>query len=183
MKVRLAQGEADRFRERLRQAGARPLGARVESDTFFLHPGRDFIATDEALRLRRVSPDEGAASLELTYKGPRAGGAVKVREEHNLPVGEDPTPLLRALGFEAAAHVEKRREPFTLEGEEVAVTIDHLDGVGTFAEVEVLAEDAGAATQRVEACLDRLGLADAPRVDRSYLRLSQEARGGATRGS
>lgn len=150
---------------RLAQLGARRGPTELQEDTFFAHPGRDFARSDEALRLRRV-----ADRLELTYKGPKLdGGPVKARVEHTVVVNEDPTALLSGLGFHPAAHLAKTRVPYVLG--DVHVALDHLAGLGDFAEVEVVAPVRETAARQVEAALGDLGLASEPRVAQSYLEL------------
>jgi adenylate cyclase class IV len=54
----------------------------------------------------------------------------------------------------------------------VHITIDTIDGLGTFAEVEVLAADEQAATAAVETHLKGLGLDGAMRISMSYLEMA-----------
>lgn len=163
---------------RLAALGARPGALEEQEDTFFAHPARDFARTDEALRLRRVG-----ARLELTYKGPKqagvpapaaAPGGAKARIEQTLALQADPTALLAALGFHPAARLRKTRLPYRLG--DVAVDLDHLEGLGDFVEVEVVAADRAAAARRVETVVAQLGLAGEPRVTQSYLELASQAR-------
>jgi adenylate cyclase class 2 len=170
-KLRLTDPTA--ARRWLLECGAEARGTRVEEDVFFLHPGRDLAANDEALRLRRTP-----AGAELTYKGPRTGsGAIKARTELTVPVGADPEPLLAALGFRPGPRVRKRRESYALDG--LTVTLDDVDGVGWFAEVEALGADAAEGTRRVEALLAKLGWEAWPREARPYVTLVLAARSGA----
>lgn len=148
----------------LRRAGAVEGETHVEEDTYFAHPTRDFARTDEALRLRRT-----AGRLELTYKGPRQGGPVKSRVEHQVVVDGDPTALLRGLGFTPAAGVRKTRSHWALG--DVAIAVDDVEGLGRFLEVEVVADDEVEAARRVEAALRHLGLASRRREAASYLEL------------
>lgn len=154
----------------LRAAGAVAEPVEVQQDTFFAHPLRDFARSDEALRLRRVGSGP-AARLELTYKGPKQGGAAKARLEQSLALQEDPTALLASLGFTPAARLAKTRAPYRLGG--VHVALDTLAGLGEFAEVEVVGADRHEAARRVEAALALLGLQHEPRVTQSYLELAQ----------
>lgn len=149
---------------RLRELGAQAGAPQRQEDTFFRHPARDFSRTDEALRLRRVG-----ARLELTYKGPKQGGALKARVEQTVAVAADPTALLASLGFVPAATLGKVRVPYHLGHVEVA--IDEVDGVGLFVEVEATGADREAAGKLVEDALRRLGLDREPREARSYLEL------------
>jgi adenylate cyclase, class 2 len=150
---------------RLRELGANPGPPQRQEDTFFRHPQRDFAASDEALRLRRVG-----ARLELTYKGPKQGGPTKARVEQTVGLAADPTPLLASLGFTPAATLAKTRVPYHLGPVEVA--LDVVDGVGEYVEVEATGADREAAGKLVEDALRRLGLEREPREARSYLELA-----------
>jgi adenylate cyclase class 2 len=154
-------------------------GEQAEADHYFNAPDRDFAATGEAFRLRRV----GERNV-LTYKGPKQPGPVKTRPEVELVVapGDDgaatTTALLHGLGFRPVAAVRKRRASFTVAGPLPAtVCLDAVDRLGTFVEVEVLAEDAQAAAAQavVRAVANELGLSDPE--PRSYLRMLLEAGG------
>lgn len=175
VEVKLRVADPDTVRRRMEELGA-PLGPRrLQEDRFFQHPQRDLAATDEALRLRT---DEGFQ--ELTYKGPRQATDAKVREEWNIPVGADPTPFLEALGFRQAAWLRKHRESARIEACEV--TLDHVEGLGWFVEVEALHEDIGRSVAAVHKTVVRLGLQDLPRVQASYLELALEAGADAAHG-
>lgn len=163
VKVRLRDRGA--LEQRLRAVEARPGPVQHQVDTFFAHPARDFVAGDEALRLRRIG-----ARLELTYKGPRLGGPTKARVEQTVGLASDPTALLASLGFTPAATLSKTRTPYHLGAVEVA--LDEVQGVGLFVEVEATGEDREAAGRLVEDALRRLGLQDEPRESRSYVELA-----------
>lgn len=173
VKVRLADRDADRLRARLEALGAQPLGRGRQDDTFWRHPA-GLPATGGTLRVRAEGDQ-----FELTFKGPRRPGAVKIRRELNVPCGADPRPLLEALGFQVFADVSKDRESWRLE--DLTVTVDRVAGVGVFAEVESLAAGRDAAPEAVAAVergLERLGLADLPRVTEAYVQLALAARRG-----
>ncbi|MGB1697489.1 MAG: class IV adenylate cyclase [Thermoplasmatota archaeon] len=157
------------IRARLASLGATSLGQCVEKDVFFQHPHRDFRETDEALRLR----DRNGA-LELTYKGPNESATLKSRIEHNVLVTDDPTNLLSALGFKAAAEIEKDRESW--QWGDVLVMLDAL-ACGRFVEVEAIGEDCGEAEVRVAEAMRILGL-EGPTIRESYLRLLERHRAG-----
>jgi len=156
--------------ERLKRLGAAPMEEAVEEDTYYQHPCRDFAETDEALRIRR-----SRGSAELTYKGPRehGGGGVKARVELTVRVddAEAMDEVLRALGFTPVAAVRKKRRYYRLG--DVTVSLDLVEGLGCFAEVEYSGAGGDPARAVLEA-LERLGVADKPRTVKSYLELLLE---------
>jgi len=112
VKLALAPDNAAALRTRLAAADVRAAGTHDQTDTYFAHPGRDFRATDEALRLRS---DNGA--LRITYKGPKLDPPRKTREEIEFALGADhatASTLLERLGFRPVAEVRKRRHEWTL---------------------------------------------------------------------
>jgi adenylate cyclase class 2 len=170
---------------RLTQWGATVGESHEEADHYFNAPDRDFARTDEAFRLRRVGP-----ANYLTYKGPKQRADVKVRTELEIAVlpgdeaAADMTRLLTHLGYRFVAVVKKRRRTASLErdGFSFTVCLDEVDGLGRFAEVEVLTpEDRRADAEQALAKLAKgLGLSDVER--RSYLGLvlsAQAAEGKA----
>ena len=92
--------------------------------------------------------------------------------------------LLEALTFERIAEVRKSRVPYTLpwDGQEIGVSLDHVEGLGDFVELEILAsrENLHAARDAISSLAGRLNLGAGER--RSYLELLLAAREGAARG-
>jgi adenylate cyclase class 2 len=172
VELKFSLDDAGSLRERLVSVGAVAKGVVVQSDAYFNHPARDFAVTDEALRIRTVG-DESV----VTYKGPRLGGSAKTRFELELPLAAKTSDgwaeILSRLGFRAVATVRKRRELFELtrEGRTFELTIDVVEGLDSFAEVETLADEASrdAAERAVMAFAAELGLTDAE--PRSYLEM------------
>ncbi len=136
----------------------------TQADEYFNHPSRDFATTDEALRLRRVGDDS-----VVTYKGPKQGTLAKSRLEVELPLAADTVDglgaILRQLSFRSVAVVKKQRRRFHLErgGRAFEISIDRVEGLGSFAEVETLAEEGvlQEAERAVLALAAELGLTDA----------------------
>ncbi len=165
----------------LRLAGlsASISAAHDEADLYFAHPARDFSRTDEALRLRRKG-DENF----ITYKGPKIDAATKTRREIELPLGtgddafQSWKTLLEAVGFRPVAEVRKLRRKAAVpwQGRAVEVSLDEVQGVGTFVEFEVIAEEAD--LEAAKACIlslaDSLGLTQSER--RSYLEMLLEGK-------
>lgn len=166
-------GLAARFREPVEQV-----------DRYFAHPCRDFVKTDEALRLRRVGDD-----VAVTWKGPRIDSASKTRRELELalaqaaPLPGGPrggqatldrwTDLLEALGFRRVRDVAKRRRAARVpwQGTEVEVALDRVEGLGDFLELELQAAagEVPLATACIESLARTLGCEGQER--RSYLEL------------
>lgn len=160
-------------RERLADGDAERLGAVEQVDTYYGAPHRTFAETDEALRVREETPADGASTYALTYKGPKVDADSKAREEHESGIA-DPEAIdaaLRALGFDPAATVRKDRERYRLSG--YTVTLDDVEGVGEFVEVEREGEAGDVDDLRAGAfaVLGDLDLDPDDQVRRSYLGL------------
>lgn len=169
---------------RLAEWGVLPAEDHVEADHYVNAPDRDFARTDEVLRLRRVGP-----ANFFTYKGPKRDPRVKVRTELEVPLaaGDEVAgqylQLLAHLGYRPTAVVRKRRRSYSVQRGGFALTIclDEVDGLGRFAEIEVLGEEnqLEAARQVLADVATGLGLTQVER--RSYLELvlaAQAARPG-----
>lgn len=167
--------DPDEVLQRLSALGAQAKATVFQTDTYYAHPQRDFAATDEALRLRRVGD-----SNWLTYKGPKLDATTKTRREIELAIAPGETParrgdeLLVALGFRRVAEVRKSRQTFFLQraGSTLEVALDHVDDLGGFVELEIMVDREAAiepARQTIAALADALKLSQVER--RSYLEL------------
>ncbi len=147
----------------LLEKGATPLGELDQVDEYFNHPCRDFAQTDEALRLRRDT------NGKMTYKGPKMDRFTKTREEIEMDI-DDPDKLaliLVRLGFRRVAKVTKRRKEYLLDG--ITISLDSVEGLGDFVELEIQGEDAEEGRSRIEHLRDELKLVGSER--RSYLEM------------
>lgn len=159
---------------RLMEWGAQRSDAIEQADLYFRHPSRDFEQTDEALRLR----SSGAAN-RVTYKGPIIDSRTKMRREIEVPVGEGAEAarqfgeILEALGFHPVRRVAKRRTIWQLrrENREFEFAFDDVADLGSFLEIEALADEAGrnAARDAILALAAELGLTQS--IRESYLAL------------
>jgi len=143
------------------------LGEVEQKDTYLSHPNRNLPANDEALRVR----EEGGRCW-LTYKGPKRGGLVKVREE--LEVGfqsrEVLLELFERLGFLALAEVRKRRRVYRWG--RVSICFDQVLGLGRFVEIEIAeGDDASKAGDLLGAVARKMGLDPKSAVTESYLEM------------
>lgn len=169
MKLRVDADDGRRLREHLARLGAKGPTQGVQTDVFWSPADRP--ADEEppwTLRLRQA-----AGGFELTWKGARTDlDGVKVRPEHNVRCQDDPSDVLSSLGFRPILRLRKHRTLWRLG--DVAVTLDELEGVGLFVEVERITRDA-TATDGLHDVVASLGLAGAAVEARSYARLASEA--------
>jgi pantoate--beta-alanine ligase len=179
-----ARPNFDAIEKQLRAWGAVGPEVHDEADHYFNAPDRDFARTGEAFRLRRIGPHN-----YFTYKGPKRQAAVKIRTELEIPLpdGDEAArqhiELLGHLGYRAVSVVRKRRASWSLTREGLAVTVclDEAEGLGRFAEVEVIGPDeqssfAAGVLQRLAA---ELGLSEVE--PRSYLTMYLQAHAAAGR--
>jgi pantoate--beta-alanine ligase len=169
---KFARADFDAIESKLRALGASGPEVHDEADHYFNAPDRDFARTGEAFRLRRIGPHNF-----FTYKGPKRQAAVKIRTELEIPLpdGDEAVrqyeDLLGHLGYRSVAVIRKRRVSWSLvrEGLSVTVCLDEAEGLGRFAEVEVLGPDeqSAFAAQALERLGSELGLRDVE--PRSYL--------------
>ncbi|NLZ31188.1 MAG: class IV adenylate cyclase [Methanomicrobiales archaeon] len=167
VEAKFAVRDPGEVRARLRQKGVQMERRRREHDVYYNAPDRDFGETDEALRVRYDD-----AGVIMTYKGPKIRvGSAKAREEFNLGVssGETLEAILSRAGFRRAAVVTKIREFYEVGG--ATVTLDDVEGLGTFVEIEILTEEgAEDAARQVGAIAGELGV-EGPPIYVSYLEM------------
>ncbi len=159
---------------KLAEIGATISEPKLEVDLYFAHPARDFAKTDEALRIRRKGPLNF-----ITYKGPKIDRTTKTRHEIDLPLesGEESAEawvaMLEALGFTPVGEVRKSRRKANIlwQGRRVEGSLDKVERLGTFAELELVVEFDGieAAKACIASLAETLGLSVSQR--RSYLEL------------
>jgi adenylate cyclase class 2 len=151
--------------------------ARRDSDRYFNSPDRDFARTDEALRIRSIGEQN-----VITYKGPKIDTETKSRVEIEVPLAPGPAAatdlgdVLIRLGYRPVAVVNKTRRiaQFERSGFSMQASLDEVDGVGRYAEVETLAPESRFAFAKaaVLAAAAELGMTQPER--RSYLQLLLE---------
>lgn len=159
-------------------AGARPVAAVHQRDTYFDHPMRDFATSDEALRLRHERPIEETdpPTARLTYKGPRLREHEKTRREVETGIAapDELLSILEALGFEAAGRVEKCRHVYRLDS--YRICLDSVSGLGEFVEIEAEStdDDIEEASEGMIEILETLGVPPAATEPRTYLEMLLE---------
>ena len=168
------RADHERARDRLEALGADPLGTVEQVDTYYGHPVREFAETDEALRIRRETREDGDGATRITYKGPLVEADSKTRLEHETGVadGETMAAILEELGFEPVETVEKTRERFRVD--DYVVTLDSVADLGEFLEVETEARDVEPAREGAFDLLGDLDLDPDEQIRTSYLGLLLE---------
>ncbi len=142
VEMKFAIDDVEAFAARLSQWTR--LAARRDEDHYFNAPDRHFGRTDEALRIRSIGN-----SNVITYKGPKLDTQTKTRPELELPLPDGSEAaaqwrdLLTRLGYRPSGIVKKSRQVFETKRDnfDVQATIDDVDGVGTYAEVEIVADE------------------------------------------
>lgn len=147
----------------------------VQEDTFFAAP-RGW------LKLRRLAPDRGELILYA-----RAAGRDPRPSDYSLAPTADPAALLRILSatLPVLGVVRKTRRLY-LTGQ-TRVHLDAVEELGSFMELEVVLREGQTAADGTAIARDlmqRLGIADADLLDRTYFELLQEkAPAGPTAGT
>jgi adenylate cyclase class 2 len=168
LKVR---ADHDAVRDALADSEATHQRSVVQEDTYYDAPDRNFAETDEALRIRTERAGDEETTL-LTYKGPLVEAESKTREEAEtaVPEPEELEAILDGLGYDPAATVRKERDFFAYR--EYTVTLDSVDGLGEFVEVEREVEDGVEAVREgARDVMTDLGLDPDEQIRTSYLGL------------
>ncbi|MCH9653951.1 MAG: class IV adenylate cyclase [Planctomycetes bacterium] len=143
---KFAIADRDALFDQLEHLGATRGICLEQQDFYFMHPVRNFAETDEAIRIRCNGSEN-----RITYKGPKRATISKVRKEIELafesgqPAFEQMAEMLELLGFQPLRTIKKRRTPFTYlhHHNSFEIAIDEVEGLGTFAEIELMAEESG----------------------------------------
>ncbi|MHA1993470.1 MAG: class IV adenylate cyclase [Candidatus Hodarchaeales archaeon] len=115
-----------------------PVEEIIQIDTYFQSPVNDFRNTDEALRIRQILSQGENETIELTYKGPKTGKDMKVREEITSRIIHyaEATKILEQLGFSIVMKVSKKRTNWHTQS--ITLSLDEVKGLDKFIEVETM---------------------------------------------
>lgn len=121
------------------------------------------------------SVDDSSSSETARIDTPdreRHHSKARAEVESHVDDANEVDTILTRLGFEPAATVKKHRERYAFD--DVIVTLDDVDGLGTFVEVEVSVpndDDLDSARERAFEVVEQLGLNPGDGTSRSYLEL------------
>lgn len=151
-----------------------------EVDIYFNGNNRDFLKTDEALRLRCYENlTAGTEETVVTYKGPKLDAVSNTRLEYETQIGDLTvmSNLLAALEYRPAFTVEKTREEWALYEEGapcVTLCLDDVKNLGRYLELETLVEkeeEKEAAVEELLTLLDGFEIGRENLTRKSYLEL------------
>lgn len=167
-KVAISEEEKARIIERLRElCPPERTHESKEEDLFFVSSYDPSFGTDKTLKLRRS--DDGT---KLIFKSRKSVEGLKENLEVEVGIKrgdeDDLLHLLRLLGFRESVVVKKRRLSFCVD--ECTVNIDDVEGLGSFLEVEVLADKCGVdkAYNKIASLLSALGLSHKKLIFKGY---------------
>ena len=172
VEVKIKVENLAKVEEDLKKLGADEVEYGVQEDLYFNAPHKNFVATDEALRIRRSN-----GKCFLTYKGCRLNSQAKTREELEVKV-EDFNVIrliLEKLDFKPVYLVKKIRKSFKLEN--LKINLDNVENLGSFVEIEGFAKDEDErkkVVENVRRVLLKLNLHDKKLEDKTYLELLLE---------
>lgn len=138
-----------------------------QTDTYYDHPCRSFMETDESVRVR----DREESGLAFYYKSPKIDPDTKSRQEYKTPVNSDIYKIIKKIGFTEFMKVKKKRSYYTLD--EVKITYDEVEGLGTFIELEVTADEETMEESKelLFSVLKKLGIPKSELIRKSYVEL------------
>ncbi len=168
IELKLRVTDPQTVRARLAAVGARPIAEVLETNWILDTADRRLRAAGTGLRVRLSAPVDGSAPpvATLTFKGPRTGGALKIREELETQAHDSATMLriFEELGYPPVITFEKRRAAFELGS--CHVTLDELPRLGWFVEIE------GPTAGAVEQARAKLAIEGAESVAETYVELA-----------
>ncbi|MFH1431814.1 MAG: class IV adenylate cyclase [archaeon] len=135
--VKICMDSFDGIRDALIEINAKHMSTVDEKNVLFDNNAGDLKAEDVGLRLRCETDCVSGSikSVLLTVKGPKMGGATKMRQEFEAYVSDfkRAKDMLNALGFKQALVYEKVRERWAVSG--TGVCLDTLP-FGSYVEIE-----------------------------------------------
>ena len=109
-----------------------------QRDTYLQSPLKDFQQTDEALRIRQIETREKTREVEVTYKGPKIGNDMKIREELTISTKQylNTLKIFERLGYTVVAEIKKKR--INWKKNFITISLDEVIGLGTYIEAEMI---------------------------------------------
>ena len=166
VEIKLKINEKKSIEEKLAESGFQKGALVRESDTYYMAAHHDFVALDEALRVRSTeNRTTGEKSAAITYKGAKLDKISMSRQELETTVGDAEIcrNILEHIGFCPVPSVEKLRQYYHKEN--ITACADSL-------ELEVIADsntEREQALVQIEEVLQILGYSMQDTTRTSYL--------------
>jgi predicted adenylyl cyclase CyaB len=116
----------------------------TEKDLYFSTPSGGSIERDSIIRIREDTNQDEGKRIILSYKSPNVlREGVETREEIEVEVLDNISSLVKLLGkidVKPLVSVTKERVEYSLtyKGVEFTVTLDNVDTLGSFVEIELM---------------------------------------------
>ncbi|MBP2201974.1 adenylate cyclase class 2 [Methanococcus voltae] len=192
IKVSLENKDIEKIIADLKDIGFKKSGIKEQIDVYYNGIDRDFRETDEALRIRRsANLNEDLSVINentyVTYKGKKLDKISKTRVEHETAVEDIDTMdnIFKSLGFKSVEPVRKVRKLLrkvigATEDEYIEASIDKVDNVGQYLELEITVESfeqKDEALGKLFSVLEEIGIDKNNLELKSYLELRDEKLG------
>ncbi len=157
------------IKEKILRQGAQFQETKYQHDILLDPPQADFSKTDQVLRIRNSN-----GNWKLDYKSPRLDTETKSRREYSLKIedGHQLKDIFSWMNFKIVGEIEKHCETYSYK--ELKIHLDSVTRLGTFIEVEVMAEETNFSQMKEEifAFLTELGITNT--IKKDYLELMWE---------
>lgn len=173
VEIKLKINEKKSIEEKLAESGFQKGALVRESDTYYMAAHHDFVALDEALRVRSTeNRTTGEKSAAITYKGAKLDKISMSRQELETTVGDAEIcrNILEHISFCPVPSVEKLRQYYHKEN--ITACADSVTGLGDYLELEVIADsntEREQALEQIEEVLQILGYSMQDTTRTSYL--------------
>ncbi len=187
VEIKLKINNKAEIEDALIEHGFKKATTSKEIDQYFNGARRDLRDTDEALRIRKTTRDDGTCIIAdgspddelitLTYKGPKLDDVSMSRKEVQVNVSDydGMVETLTALGYKPVMTVSKTRVEYY--SEEMCACLDEVEGLGSFIELEIIVDseaDRQGALDKIENELVALGYSMADTTTTSYLSMLEQ---------
>jgi len=162
--------------ERIKELIGEYKGEKTEIDLYFDHPNIQILSGGCALRVRDAN-----GKYRLTYKGPKKDDETTSRDEIEIGIESagEMIKILDELGFYEVCEVKKLRKTYLLN--DLIITLDNVDALGEFIEVEGKASNDREFEEKKDEIfklLKKLGLSIEEISQRSYLEMLLDGKRG-----
>jgi len=169
VETKLKIDHVEHIEERIKELKGEYKGEKTEIDLYFDNPNIQILSGGGALRVR-----DADGEYRLTYKGPKKDDETTSRPEIEIRIESamEMIKILDELGFYEICKVKKLRKTYLLK--DLIITLDNVDGLGEFIEVEGKAsndEEFKEKKDEIFKLLKKLGLLREEISQRSYLEM------------